>query len=567
MTTMTAASGFDPHSPPFELPDIAGVRPPETLSMTTADGIRLDADIWRPEGDGPWPVLLQRQAYGRRIGCTICYAHPAWYAAQGYLVVVQDVRGRGTSEGRFWPGRHEASDGAEAVEWAAKLQGSDGRVAMYGFSYQAYDQLLAATGDCPSLAALIPAMGPWDPARTWIYENGAFRLAQMAGWGTQVTVEGARRLGNFKAYARLKAAQSSLFESEVAARPAELMASGEIGHYVDWVNRPVDDPEWERISPAASVEKLRARGLPMFFIGGWFDSHLNSTLEAFRALDRDSDPNMRLWIGPWVHFPWERRAAGADFGPEAIADTDRAQIAFLDAVLKGKGLLKAEDRVRLFDMGEKSWKGSAAFPQAERKVYLTGGGRAATKIGDGGLSFSPGAGTELMVHDPWRTAPAAGPCYGPVAGPQDRRLVDERSDVMTFTAAPQSAPLVIEGPIGLRLVVSADRASFDVSTTLSVVKPDGRVLPFAAGYCHLRMRPQAPIELDLGATSLTLLEGEALRLSVAASDFPAHPVNPGTGEDPVRAGQASALVTTLHVTLGEESFIRLPVAEEGGHLA
>ncbi len=555
--TLDLTPAFDPHAPTVDLPPVAGVQPVETASMTTADGTRLDADIWRPEGDGPWPVLLQRQAYGRRIGCTICYAHPAWYAAQGYMVVVQDVRGRGTSEGRFWPGRHEAQDGAEAVEWAAKLPGSDGRVAMYGFSYQAYDQLLAATGDSPSLAALIPAMGPWDPARTWIFQGSSFKLGQMAGWGTQITVEGARRAGDAAAYARLKAGAAALFAGEVPGHPAELMASGDIGHYPDWAARGIDDPEWQAISPAASLERLRARKLPMFFIGGWFDGHLHSTLEAFADLDREGDPEMRLMIGPWVHFPWTRRAAGLDFGPEAAADTDRAQIAFLDAVLKGKGSLAAQDRVQLFDLGQRTWRSHAAMPGATAPAFLNGSGRAATRMGDGTLVATAAQGTELMVHDPWRAAPSAGPATGPV----DRRVTDERSDVMTFDTAPQEEPVTIEGPLRLSLAVSADRPSFDVSATLSVLRADGRAHAIAEGYLHLPSRPDVPVALDLGATCVTLSPGEALRLSLAASAFPAHAVNPGTGADPVAAPLASALIATLHLSLGEDSRLDLPVAD------
>ncbi|MFV0243513.1 MAG: CocE/NonD family hydrolase [Qingshengfaniella sp.] len=552
-------TAFDPHLPTAPLPDIAEVHPPETLSMTTRDGTRLDADIWRPVGDGPWPVLLQRQAYGRRIGCTICYAHPAWYAAQGYLVVVQDVRGRGTSQGRFWPGRHEASDGAEAVEWAARLPGSDGQVAMYGFSYQSYNQLLAATGDSPSLAALLPAMGPWDPARSWIFENGAFCLGQMAGWGTQITAEGARRQGDAQAYSHLRGALPHLFEGPFPARPETLMQSGAIGHYPDWIDRPVTDPEWSRISPATAIDALRARNLPMFFIGGWFDEHLHSILQAFEALDRPDDPTMRLWVGPWVHFPWGRKAAGVDHGPAAATDTDRAQIAFLDAVLKGKGTLAADDRVHLFDLGEKCWRDSAAMPHVQTPLYLTGGGRAATRPDDGGLADSPGQGTELVVHDPWRSAPAA----GPGSGPTDRRLVDERSDVMTFTAPVRSTPLHLSGPVDLSLDITADRPSFDLSATLSVVKPDARVLPLAAGYVHLRTLPEDPVQLSLGAVCLTLAPGEALRLSIAASDFPNHPINPGTGADPTLASRASALITTIHLSLGADSRITLPLQGDG----
>ncbi|MGA7800418.1 MAG: CocE/NonD family hydrolase, partial [Gammaproteobacteria bacterium] len=112
--------------------------------MVTRDGVRLDADVYRPDADGEFPVLLMRQPYGRRIAATVVYAHPAWYAAQGFLVVIQDVRGRGTSEGVFRVFEHEVDDGFDAVEWAARLPGSCGRVGMYGFSYQGMTQFYAA---------------------------------------------------------------------------------------------------------------------------------------------------------------------------------------------------------------------------------------------------------------------------------------------------------------------------------------------------------------------------------------------------------------------------------------
>ena len=539
---------------------------PQMVSMTTRDGTRLDADVYRPQGDGPWPVLLQRQAYGRKIACTICYAHPAWYAAQGYLVIVQDVRGRGTSEGHFSPGENEAEDGAEAVEWAARLPGSDGRVAMYGFSYQAYNQLLAATADCPSLAALMPAMGPWDPATGWVYEGGALRLKQMVGWGVQITAEAARRAGDALTYARLKTVGASPPVHGVKpARPDMLMDLGDLGHFPAWVQRGPEHPFWQTISPAASAERLRARQLPVFFIGGWFDTFLSASIEAYQALARPGDPSVRLWIGPWAHFPWQRRLAGVDFGPDAALDMDLAQIAFLDAVLKGRGTLPANETVRLFDMGANRWRDFDQFPTQGIATYPAGGGRAATRIGDGRIAASPASGTEFLLHDPWRSAPATGLCYGPVPGPADRRVTDERSDVMTFTAAPQAAPVTLSGAVSLDLDICADMPSFDVSATLSVVKADGRVLPLCGGYRHLRQPPDAPVAIFMDATCVTLLPGEAIRLSIAASDFPAHPVNPGTGADPSDASAAEALITTLRLTLGPASVLHLPV--ESGELA
>jgi putative CocE/NonD family hydrolase len=139
--------------------------------MRTRDGIRLDADVYRPAGEGPFPVLLMRQPYGRKIASTVVYAHPSWYAAHGYIVAIQDVRGAGTSEGIFKLFENERADGADALAWAASLEGSNGRVGMYGFSYQAATQLLALAGALessgPKPAALCPAMIGWDVFSDW----------------------------------------------------------------------------------------------------------------------------------------------------------------------------------------------------------------------------------------------------------------------------------------------------------------------------------------------------------------------------------------------------------------
>jgi uncharacterized protein len=182
------------------------VRPPETISMATRDGTRLDADVYMPDAPGPFPVLLMRQPYGRAIASTVVYAHPAWYAAHGYIVVVQDVRGCGTSGGEFRLFEHEAEDGADAVAWAAALPGSSGNVGMYGFSYQGNTQLLALSAGAPALKALCPAMVAWDMHADWAYEGGAFRLADNLAWGIQMAAEAARRRQDFIAHQALYAA-------------------------------------------------------------------------------------------------------------------------------------------------------------------------------------------------------------------------------------------------------------------------------------------------------------------------------------------------------------------------
>ncbi|WP_439566425.1 CocE/NonD family hydrolase, partial [Gloeocapsopsis crepidinum] len=150
------------------------VHPKESASMLTRDGVRLDADIYRPDAEGEFPVLLMRQPYGRAIASTVVYAHPSWYAAHGYIVVIQDVRGRGTSQGEFKLFVNEIEDGEDAVNWAADLPGSNGKVGMYGFSYQGMTQLYAAVAKPPALKTICPAMIAYDLYSDWVYAGGAF---------------------------------------------------------------------------------------------------------------------------------------------------------------------------------------------------------------------------------------------------------------------------------------------------------------------------------------------------------------------------------------------------------
>src|SRR5262245_24023261 len=123
----------------------------ETAEMRTRDGVRLVASVWRPASGGPFPVLLMRQPYGRAIASTVTYAHPSWYARHGYVVVIQDVRGRGESDGTFDMLAQEVADGADTLEWATRLPGTTGAIGMYGFSYQGMTQLFAAASRHPAL--------------------------------------------------------------------------------------------------------------------------------------------------------------------------------------------------------------------------------------------------------------------------------------------------------------------------------------------------------------------------------------------------------------------------------
>ncbi len=187
-----------------------GVTLERGVACRMSDGTLLRSDHYYAAGGEPQPTLLMRQPYGRDIASTVVYAHPIWFARQGYNVVIQDVRGRGDSEGSFYPFRHEAKDGAETIAWLRSRPECNGRIGMYGFSYQGATQLLAAAEQPEGLACIAPAMTASDLYNGWFYHHGALRLASSLGWGLQMLKEDARRLGLHDASAKLEAAWSNV---------------------------------------------------------------------------------------------------------------------------------------------------------------------------------------------------------------------------------------------------------------------------------------------------------------------------------------------------------------------
>jgi putative CocE/NonD family hydrolase len=522
--------------------------------MRTADGVRLDADVWRPASPGPHPVLLMRQPYGRRIASTVVFAHPAWYAAQGYIVVIQDVRGSGTSEGHFLAYDREAEDGAEAIAWAATLPGSDGQVAMYGFSYQGAAQLLALSQGPAALRVMSPAMASWDLYGEKARDKGAFLLAGNAFWAAQMGAAQARRAGDAAGYAELATAGPEMLAGPVPAAPAVLDRHPGLHHYAVWRDSPADDEYWCRASPAQALGAARP-DVPALWVGGWFDYHLDGTLAGYRALSQGGADHW-LMIGPWPHLAWSPVGAGTDFGPAAASDVDALQVALFDHVLQGAPLAgwMAESRVRLFDLGLRAWRGFAALPEpAMRPLFLAGDGRAAVR-GGGLAAVTPEAAQwEQVTHDPWRPVPALGLHHGGAVW-RDRSEVDARFDVLAFTTEPLAAPLDLVGEPELVAEVQANAPSFDLNATLSLVTAEGR--SFALSQAHAVLSG-GMVRLKLRALCITLRPGERLRLSLAGACFPAYPVNPGTGTDPRHATGAEALPITLSVRCGGGAPARL----------
>src|SRR5580700_8855206 len=139
------------------------------VAVPMRDGVTLIADIYQPEADGKFPVLLQRTPYNRAGSA----GSAAAMAAHGYVVIIQDTRGRFDSHGEFYPFRYESQDGYDTIEWAAKLPYANGKVGMFGGSYVGATQMLAAIAAPPHLAGIQPYVTASEYYDGWTYQNGA----------------------------------------------------------------------------------------------------------------------------------------------------------------------------------------------------------------------------------------------------------------------------------------------------------------------------------------------------------------------------------------------------------
>ncbi len=535
------------------------VFPKQTASMYTRDDVRLDADVYRPDADGEFPVLLMRQPYGRTIASTVVYAHPNWYAAHGYIVVIQDVRGRGTSDGEFKLFTHEIEDGFDTVNWAANLPGSTGDVGMYGFSYQGMTQLYAAASKPTALKTICPAMIGYDLYADWAYEGGAFCLQTNLAWAIQLAAETARLRKDVKAYQALLAASLNLpLYDATPNHPEVLKEFAPESFYHEWLAHPQPDDYWQKLSPKTYLKDV---DLPMFHIGGWFDTYLRGTLHLYDDMASRNTTPQHLLVGPWAHLPWSRQVGQTDFGDQAVSPVDQMQVRWFEEFLKGvdTGLLR-EAPICWFKMGSNLWQNFPIINKLNQKSYfLSSTGLAHLREDSGTLVESPISNVfDTVVNDPWRPAPSIGGHAGIPSGCMERSHIDARADILTYTSAALTEELHLAGDVVVEIFCQCDRPSYDLCAVLSEIHPDKKVYNFAQGYlrCHSTENDEVK-KIQLQATCIRIAKGNKLRLSFSGACFPAYAMNPGNNSEL----RMDASMITLTVKSGNDypSRVLLPV--------
>jgi len=522
-----------------------GVRLERGVKCRLSDGITLVSDHYYPDGEGPWPTLLMRQPYGRDIASTVVYAHPVEFARYGYHVAIQDVRGRGGSEGAFYPFRNEGRDGAETIAWLRGHTASNGRIGMYGFSYQGATQLLAAAEQPEGLQCIAPHMTAVDLYRGWFYHQGALRLSSSLGWGIQMLREDARRLGLREASDRLEAAWANVRAQAMHVPYGEhpAIADPALPSYVrDWFAHREAGEYWSELDVSARLDKIC---VPALHIAGWFDTYLEGSIAGYVALRKHAGSELArqsqyLVAGPWVHIPWGDRAGDAQFGEAANLNTDALLLKWFDHWLKDAETFIDEPRVRHFALGANAWRSAGEWPaDADYALYLHSRGNANSRKGDGVLTGTTPEGDEprdVFVCDPEVpvTAPGGVPA---LSGAFDQAALELGNNLLVYTSEAVGDETAIFGQprIVLHAATSASHVDFTAKlvrvtkgvraefVSIGIARSDWlfRDGGYAADEVHAW-------EFTLEPVSFVLAEGDRLRLEIASSAFPLYDRNPST---------------------------------------
>jgi len=559
------------------------------VPMQLRDGVTLRANIYRPAGEGRWPVLMTRLPYGKDLPIGSAMLDPVQAARRGYVVIVQDTRGTGKSDGDWQPFIHEAWDGVDAIIWAAALPYSTGEVGMYGASYFGFTQWSAAKHQPSALKALVPFQTWRDPLNGMFTRGGAVELGIGASW----------HLGmGMNVLMRRHAADPQTLALVLRSWAAEVDALGPEGYWslplADFAPlrrqdvapaffEPLaspNDPSAEPTASATIAGHLAGVLTPSYNIGGWYDIFLGDTIAAYLAM-REAGAPARLLIGPWSHSDQGGRVGQINFGQAAQSglidlqtDLHSLELRWFDHWLKGidTGMMD-EPPVKIFVMGANVWRDEAEWPLARAAAvpfYLHANGRLA-------LDAPEGEEPDTYVYDPADPAPTLGgatlmtPEFP--SGAYDQAAIEARPDVLLYTSGVLGRDTEVTGPVQVHLWAASSASDTDFVARLTDVFPDGRSINLTDGIVRARYRNAAQGEapsliepgqpylyiIDLWATSNVFKAGHCIRLQITSSSFPRWDRNPNTGHAlGADAELAVAQQTILHDS-EHPSFVLLPL--------
>ena len=578
------------------MPDSLALKVETNLPVVMRDGVTLYADLYRPDGPGPFPVLLQRTPYDKTSPGSMTNLDPLKAARNGYAVVIQDTRGRYTSQGEFYAFRDEINDGYDTVEWAAAQPWSTGKVGMYGASYVGATQWLAALSRPPHLTAIIPNVTASNYHEGWTYQGGAFELGFNVSWTLlQLTLANFAAISSVKNVPIEKRRQlinavngmESSFQHLPTNQLPHLM-DGLASYYYDWLAHPEFDDYWQALCIEDHHGQLT---VPALNIGGWYDIFLGGAIRNYlgmkaNAATDDARQGQKLLIGPWQHGARGSSVVGSHYfglAADAMAlDLDGIHFRWFDYWLKGiDNGLSDDPPVRIFVMGDNAWRDEQEWPPARAQntnYYFHSRGRANSLRGNGSLTpDSPGdEPPDVFLYNPADPVPTRGGplCCNPyfaANGAFDQQDIESRPDVLVYSTPPLDQDLEVTGPVTVTLWAATSQTDTDFTAKLVDVCEDGCARNLTDGIIRARYRdsssqptllePGRPYRytIDLWATSNVFQRGHQIRVEISSSNFPRFDRNTNTGNVIAQDTAFQPALQTIFHDAQHPSHITLPV--------
>ncbi len=531
------------------------------------DGVQLATDVYGADREAPAPTVLARLPYDKNSRYVFFDRIAERFTAHGYVVVVQDVRGKFRSQGRTLGWTGEVDDGYDTLEWIVRQPWSDGTVGMFGDSYYGFTQWSAVSSQHPALRAIVP--------RVTSTTNAPGIATYDAGAGRQpLWLEGATYQAQVWTDHHIHE-----FEVDFSRRPLidayeeAFAAIGKRSAGFDLVVGGIP------LDPYNGPHPYDARPVPVLHCAGWFDNlgtaHLRDYEElakrpgwaAVQYLIADTIDHENYFLEDAPATPESDHMVSVDALERKLDSYTGPAIEFFDVFLKGAAHPDTLPRVR-WKLGHVGWRTAATWPLPEARateLYLTDPTSASGTVPGGGLAPRPDDRAESgqWRYDPDDLVPsAATDTFLQLRDHADERRTLDRDDVLVFTGAAATRPLDLAGPVHAVLHVESTAPTYDLFVRLLDLAPDGTARLILRG-CAQADRP-GEVEIALGHTGYRVRPGHRLALMIAGSDFPNHLPNSGSLESPWRATTPKASLQHLHTGAAHPSRLCLTVLPESG---
>ncbi|MBN1223580.1 MAG: CocE/NonD family hydrolase [Candidatus Aminicenantes bacterium] len=519
----------------------------DTVMIPMRDGIELAADLYFPVSQGKkYPAILIRTPYKKEMN----EIDGKYYAARGYVVAIQDVRGRFASKGDWEPIVNEGADGYDTIEWLAEQDWSTGKIGMVGASYLGWVQLLAAVQKPPHLVTIIPNVPPSDPFYNIPYEYGSLFLLGALWWAEIVEKEATAEISQKAFFEISDRDYEEILDHLPVVDLDKIIFGKENTYWRKWILHNSIDSYWEK---GCYQTKLAGLDIPVFLQSGWFDGDGIGTKLAYLGLKESKNRFIKLILGPWGHTDQGSSSyQGHDVGEAAALDLQQLYLRWFDFWLKGiDNKIVEEPLVQMYALNSETWLKADTYPLPQTRftqLYLSSKEGANTLKGDGKLVWEvPDKGKlyDSYVYDPGAPTPA--PQFR--AKDKGRKGYDDitgtRQDILVFESEPFKEPLTIAGPVSVKLYASTSAKDTDWFITFHALSDKDEIIPlgnpWGRGTIRARFRnsmsepellePDKVYEytIDLWHTGITFEKNWRIRIEVTSAFFPFFSRNLNTG--------------------------------------